>query len=242
MRGELRRGRLQPYVYRCGMPSLPRPSAVLFDLDGTLVDTVPTRISAWQQALAEHGVVADREVLAPMIGIDGRRLAREVAEANGVPMRVERAAAVDARHGEIYESINTDPKPLPGVAELVSALEAAGVPWAIATSSGNAGQVSASVGALELDSEPTIVDGSHVENAKPEPDLFLEAAKQLGVTDVARCWCVGDATWDMAAAVAAGMVPVAVTAGSAVGARQLRMAGAAVVVPTLADLLPLPAD
>lgn len=222
------------------MPSLPRPSAVLFDLDGTLVDTVPTRIAAWRQALAEHGVAADGDLLASMIGIDGRQLAREVAEASGVPMRIERAAEVDARHGEIYQVLNTDPTPLPGVAELVFALEEMGVPWAIATSSGNAGQVTASVAALRLAEEPTIVDGSHVEHAKPEPDLFLEAAKRLRVEEPSRCWCVGDATWDMAAAVAAGMVPVGITAGSAVDARALRMAGAVVVVPTLADLLPLP--
>ncbi len=222
------------------MSPLPAPSAVLFDLDGTLVDTVPTRTNAWLLAFAEHGIPADREHVAAMIGVDGRRLAREVAEHAGVPMKRERASQIDAMHGEIYGQLNTSPRPLPGVRELVSALEAAGVPWAIATSSGDAGQVRASVAALELAAEPTVIDGSHVENAKPEPDIFLLSAERLGVEDTSRCWCVGDATWDMTAAVAAGMVPVGVTAGSAVDPRQLRVAGAVTVVATLAELLPLP--
>lgn len=223
------------------MAVLPAPSAVLFDLDGTLVDTVATRTQAWMAALAEYGVAADRAFLEAMIGIDGRRLARDVAEHSGVPMKRERAKDIDSRHGEIYAQLNTDPRPLPGVDEIVSALEAAGVTWAIATSSGDANQVTASVAALKLRTEPTVIDGSHVEHAKPEPDLFLLAAKRLGVDDASRCWCVGDATWDMQAAVAAEMVPIAVTAGSAVDARQLRAAGAATVVGILTDLLPLPA-
>lgn len=218
------------------------PSAVVFDLDGTLVDTVPTRIAAWTTALAEHGVAARRSVLAAMIGADGRRVAREVAEDAGVPMRITRAAAVDARHGELYERLNTDPAPLAGVAELLAALQRANVPWAIATSSGNSRQVTASVAALRLGSAPLVVDGSHVEHAKPAPDLFLLAGQRLGLTSTERCWCVGDATWDMTAAVAAGMVPIGVTAGSAVDGRQLRAAGAILVVPTLADLLPLPSS
>ena len=222
------------------MSSLLTPSAVLFDLDGTLVDTVPTRIDAWMAALAENGVTADRDLVAAMIGSDGRRLAREVAEHAGIPMKPARAVEVDARHGEIYERLNTDPEPLPGVGELISALETTGIRWGIATSSGNARQVTASVAALRLAASPTVVDGSHVDHAKPAPDLFLLAAERLGVEDLAACWCVGDATWDMAAAVAAGMVPIGVTAGSAVDARALRTAGAVTVVATLADLLPLP--
>lgn len=222
------------------MRVLPAPSAVLLDLDGTLVDTVSTRTQAWLAALAEFGIGAERELVEAMIGVDGRRLARDVGEHAGVPMKRERASQIDARHGEIYAQLNTDPRPLPGVRELVSALEAAGVPWAIATSSGDASQVTASVSALELFTEPTVVDGSHVENGKPEPDLFLLSAERLAVDDTSRCWCVGDATWDMAAAVAAQMVPVGVTAGSAVDARRLRAAGAVRVVATLADLLPLP--
>jgi phosphoglycolate phosphatase-like HAD superfamily hydrolase len=80
-----------------------------------------------------------------------------------------------------------------------------------------------------------IVDASHVEHAKPEPDLLLLAADQLGVA-AARCWYIGDSTWDMVSAVAAGMIPIGVTAGSAVDQRALEGAGAAVVVEGLLDI------
>jgi HAD superfamily hydrolase (TIGR01509 family) len=210
--------------------TLPRPDAVLFDLDGTLVDTVRTRIDAWLEALAAAGYPTTAEQLAPMIGLDGRRLAREVAALAGRPIDEARSEEIDKQSGEIYERMNR-PRRLPGVADVVAAIEAAGIKWAIATSS-RKDQVKTSVDALGLTDEPAIIDASHVKNAKPEPDLLLYAAKELGV-DPGRCWYVGDSTWDMTSAVAAGMVAIGVTAGSAVGEDALRSAGAAVVVPDL---------
>jgi HAD superfamily hydrolase (TIGR01509 family) len=213
--------------------SLPRPDAILFDLDGTLVDTVQTRIDAWTQALEQSGLGTTRDQLAPMIGLDGRRLAREVATLAGRPIDEARSEEIDKLSGEIYERINR-PRPLPGVADIVAAIEAAGIDWAIATSS-RKDQVKTSVDALGLEHEPAIIDASHVKNAKPEPDLLLYAAKELGA-EPGRCWYVGDSTWDMVSAVAAGMVAIGVVAGSAVGSDALRSAGAAVVVPDLAEL------
>jgi kojibiose phosphorylase len=217
------------------MPSdldrFPRPSAVLFDLDGTLVDTVETRIAAWLRALDEAGLPTSREQLAPLIGLDGKRLAKEVAALLGSPIDEARAEKTDHRSGEVYQQLNHSPKPLPGVRRLVEAIEAAGIRWAIATSSRKA-QVATSVAALGLAAEPTIVDASHVKHAKPEPDLLLFAARQLGI-EPGRCWYVGDSTWDMVSAVAAGMIAIGVTAGSAVDAVALVGAGAAAVVETL---------
>ena len=213
---------------------LPGPAAVLFDLDGTLIDTVETRISAWEEALDEAGFPGDRERLGPLIGVDGKRLTREIAALAGVVLNDERAEAIDKRCGEIYERLNRDPRPLPGVSELIAAIDGRRIPWAIATSSRKA-QVATSVAALGLSSDPTIVDASHVKHAKPEPDLLLLAAKQVKV-EPARCWYVGDATWDMAAAVAAAMIPIGVTAGSAVSAAALRGAGAAAVADDLLEL------
>ena len=111
---------------------------------------------------------------------------------------------------------------------------AAGCTWSIATSS-RKDQVATSVAALGLAREPAIVDASHVEHAKPEPDLLLRAAEELGV-DPARAWYVGDSTWDMVAAVAAGMIPIGVTAGAAVTAQALVGTGAAVVVERLDEI------
>ena len=210
------------------------PLAVLFDLDGTLVDTVETRIDAWLKVLDEADLETTHDRLGPLIGLDGKRLAREIAALAGAPNDDDRAEAIDRRSGEIYERMNHSPRALPGVRELVDAIEDRGLAWSIATSSRN-DQVATSVAALGLDCEPTIVDASHVERAKPEPDLLFLAAEQLGI-EPARCWYVGDSTWDMAAAVAAGMVPIGVTAGAAVGADALRGSGAAVVVSSLDEI------
>ena len=213
--------------------SLARPDAILFDLDGTLVDTVSTRIDAWTQALEQSGFPTTRDQLAPMIGLDGRRLARDVAAQAGRPIDEHRSEEIDKLSGEIYERLNR-PRPLPGVATIVAAIEATRIPWAIATSS-RKDQVKKSIDALGLDREPAIIDASHVKNAKPEPDLLLYAAKELKV-EPGRCWYVGDSTWDMVSAVAAGMIAIGVTAGSAIDADALRSAGAAAVVETLEEL------
>jgi HAD superfamily hydrolase (TIGR01509 family) len=216
------------------LASLPLPEAVLFDLDGTLVDTVETRIQAWLVALEQAGFPTSRECLAPLIGVDGKRLAREIAALAGVALEEERAETIDKSSGEIYERLNQSPAPLPGVRELVAAIDTRGLAWAIATSS-RKDQVRTSVAALGLETEPKIVDASHVEHAKPEPDLLLLAAREVEV-EPARCWYIGDSTWDMVAAVAAGMIPIGVTAGAAVDEAGLRGAGAAAVVESLLDL------
>jgi len=230
-----------PAAYPDGMPNptegagaeatLPWPAAVIFDLDGTLIDTVGIRIDAWLEVFRRFGLPSRRDQVAPLIGVDGRRLAHEIAAAAGQPIDDARAEEIDRACGEIFEGRNRDPRPLPGVAALEDAMQAADIEWAIATSSRRE-QVATSVRALGLRSEPTIVDGSQVEHAKPEPDLLLLAARQIGV-DPGRCWYVGDSTWDMVSAVAAGMLPVGVTAGSAVSKEGLRSAGARAVVPTL---------
>lgn len=207
------------------------PEAVLFDLDGTLVDTVETRIAAWAMALARAGLPTSRDRLAPLIGLDGKRLAIEIAALAGRPVDAARAEEIDRDCGEIYEQLNTSPRPLPGVDRLVGALDRRRIPWAIATSSRKE-QVRTSVEALRLPAEPTIVDASHVEHAKPEPDLLLLAADQLGI-EPARCWYLGDSTWDMVSAVAAGMIAIGVTVGSAVEGATLAGAGAAAVVDSL---------
>ena len=214
--------------------SLPRPSGLIFDLDGTLVDTVSARIDGWVEALTAAGIPAAPEQVAPKIGMDGRRLAREVAAAAGRELTEHEVEEVDKAAGEAFDRRNRSPKALPGVHALLESLSDLGLPWVIATSS-RAAQVKGSVTALGLGHEPTIVDGSHVKHAKPAPDLLLLAADRLGVAPE-RCWAVGDATWDVRAAVAGGMTAVGVLAGSAVSASALLEAGAALVMESLEEL------
>jgi len=203
---------------------LPDPVALIFDLDGTLVDTVGLRIDAWLQTFAEVGIPADREHVATLIGADGRRLAQEVAAVAGRPIDLARAEAIDRRAGELYGALNTAPRPLPGVTDLLEQLAGSDLRWAIATSS-RAEQVMTSVEALGLAELPMIIDGSHVEHAKPAPDLLLLAADRLS-SSPRGCWYIGDATWDMLAARSAGMVAIGVASGSAT-AEALGQAGAA---------------
>jgi HAD superfamily hydrolase (TIGR01509 family) len=170
-----------------------------------------------------------------MIGMDGRRLAREVAAAAGRTLDDHTVEAVDKAAGAAFDRLNRAPRPLPGAAELLASVGTAGIPWVIATSSRKE-QVTVSVAALRLATPPTIVDGSHVKHAKPAPDLLLLAAERLGIAPGA-CWAVGDATWDMRAAVAAGMTAIGVTAGSAVSSEALVEAGASLVVERLGELV-----
>jgi HAD superfamily hydrolase (TIGR01509 family) len=210
---------------------LPIPLALILDLDGTLVDTVGARIDGWLDAFAAADIPAAAEEIAPLIGMDGKELARRVARAHGRTPTEDEIERLDRAAGEAFDRHNRDPRALPGARELLIELDAMGLPWVIATSS-RAEQVRRSVGSLGLEREPVIVDGSHVERAKPEPDLLLLAAERLGAPP-ATCWSIGDATWDIRAARAAGMTSIGVTAGSAVPADELRSAGAGLVVDTL---------
>lgn len=211
-----------------------RPAAVVFDLDGTLVDTVPARIRAWREVLGTEGMAVDDATLAPLIGMDGRALARDVGRRFDRHLDDDDAERIDRDAGARFDEINRDPVPLPGARKALAALDAAGTTWAIATSS-RAEQVAASVRALALPAPPRIVDGSRVAHAKPAPDLLLLAAEELEV-EPRSAWYVGDSTWDMRAAVAAGMRAIAVLQGAAVGRAALRAAGASIVLADLSRL------
>ena len=215
------------------LAGLPAPGAILFDLDGTLVDTVGLRIDGWLAAFAEVGIEADAERIGGLVGADGKRLAREVAATAGADLSEREIATLDRRAGAIFSQLNVEPKALPGARELLTELATGPLKVVIATSSLGA-QVTASVAALALEQTPLIVDGEHVEHAKPAPDLLLLAAERAGV-GAAACWYVGDATWDFLACVAAGMSGIAVPTGAADGAA-LREAGALVVIAGLVDL------
>lgn len=208
--------------------------AWIFDLDGTLVDTVETRIVAWLRTFEEQRIPANRELVAGLIGSDGRRLARIVAKAAGETLDSVREEDIDRRAGEIYSALNLDPKTLLGAVELLQTLDESGRPWAIATSSRRE-QVDASIKALGRSTPPIVIDGSKVDHAKPAPDLLLYAARELGV-EPSRCCYVGDAIWDMQAAAAARMPAIGVVSGSAT-ADELAGAGALFTIKDLTELI-----
>jgi HAD superfamily hydrolase (TIGR01509 family) len=214
---------------------LSRANAFVFDLDGTLVDTVGTRIVAWLRTFDEFRIPANRAQVARLIGSDGKRVAQVVGQAAGEAVDSARAEEIDKRAGDIYSELNTDPKALPGAIELLHALDDRGLLWAVATSSRRE-QVGASIEALTLSRRPIVIDGSQVKRAKPAPDLLLLAARELAV-EPSGSWYVGDAIWDMQAAKAAGMPAIGVGCGSAT-AGELSEAGASYTVKDLTELIP----
>lgn len=219
------------------LADLPDPQALLFDLDGTLVDTVRVRVEAWRLAFTRFGLSVDPAILPEYMGSDGRWLAGEIGRAVGRELDWAARDKLDRDAGEIFDKLNVSPATLPGATELLALLEASSLIFAIATAS-QPGQVAVSVAALRLPAPPQLVDAGHVQHAKPAPDLLLVAAKQVGAAPE-RCWYVGDSRWDMMASVAAGMPGIGVTSG-ATDAAGLRESGAVAIIaglPALRDEL-----
>lgn len=216
------------------MTTLRAPRAVIFDLDGTLVDTVGTRVEAWMDTFPLFGIHPAPDFLAPLMGSDGKFLARTVAEHYGVPIAPGMDVEIDIEAGRRFRIRNAHPRALPAATETLDLLTARGVPWAVATSS-LPDDALESVQSLGLATLPLICDGADVEHAKPAPDLLLKAAGLLD-TPPEDAWYVGDSRWDMLAAAAAGMAAVGVLTG-ATSETELRASGAGVIYPTLRELL-----
>ena len=197
--------------------------ALVFDLDGTLVDTVYAHVLAWQHALAEGGLPVDGWRIHRRIGMSGGLFARAVAREVGRPLSDDETEALQQRHGELYRELLPERRPLPGAIELLRQLREAGVVHGIATS-GRRPEIDASLAALGVGAETVVVERGDVRRAKPEPDLFLEAARRLDVVP-ADCYVVGDAVWDLLAARRAGMLSVGLLSGG-YGEDELTRAGA----------------
>jgi HAD superfamily hydrolase (TIGR01549 family) len=197
--------------------------ALIFDLDGTLVDTVYAHVFAWQRALVELGSPVDGWRIHRRIGMSGGLFARAVAREIGRELTADEAEALQRRHGEVFREILPDRRPLPGAIELLSALRRSGVIHGIATS-GRHPEIDKSLEALGVTPDTVVVDRGDVLRAKPEPDLFLACQERLGVA-IRDCYVVGDAVWDLLAARRAGMLSVGLLSGG-YGEDELRAAGA----------------
>ena len=197
--------------------------ALIFDLDGTLVDTVYAHVFAWQRALAEAQMPIDGWRIHRRIGMSGGLFTRAVARELGRPLTAEEAAAIQTRHGELFRELLPERRPLPKAVELLADLRAAGVPHGIATS-GRRPEINASLDALGVGAETVVIERGLVQRAKPEPDLFLAGAEALGVA-AEDCYVVGDAVWDLLAARRARMLSVGLLSGG-YGEDELGRAGA----------------
>jgi HAD superfamily hydrolase (TIGR01509 family) len=207
--------------------------AFLFDLDGTLVDSVYQHVLAWRQALEEAGIELSVWRIHRRIGMSGGLFVDALLRETGHQVTVEEAARLQRRHVEAYRNQVGQVRPLPGAHELLEYLSQVRLPWAIATS----GRMESAGPALELLRIPPgvpIVTRDQVARAKPDPDLFVEAAARLGV-EVSESVVVGDSVWDLLAARRARALGVGVLSGG-YGQEELERAGAYRVYQDPADL------
>jgi HAD superfamily hydrolase (TIGR01549 family) len=212
---------------------MPR-TVFVFDLDGTLVDSVYQHVLAWQEALGASGIELSVWRIHRRMGMSGGLFVGALLRETGQPVDAELVARLQQDHAEAYRRRAGEVRLLPGSRELLARLTHVGVPWAVATS----GLETAARPTLELLGVPDdvpVVTRDQVAHAKPDPDLFLAAADRLGV-EVADTVVVGDSVWDLLAARRARALGIGLLSGG-YGREELERAGAYRVYDDPADLL-----
>lgn len=210
-------------------------SAFLFDLDGTLVDSVYQHVLAWQEALDEEGIELSVWRIHRKIGMSGGLFTNQLLRETGGGIGPERVERLRRLHAAAYQRQAGRIRPLPGARELLATLTEAGIKWAIATS-GRMETAAQNLTALGVDPETVpVVTRDLVKYAKPDPDLFLAAAERLGVK-IETAMVVGDSIWDMLAAQRCRALGVGLLCGG-YGSEELERAGAYRVYEDPADML-----
>lgn len=207
--------------------------AFLFDLDGTLVDSVYQHVLAWQEALQGAGIELATWRIHRRVGMSGGLFVRALAREIGRPVEAGDAERLQQLHREGYLRRIGQVRPLPGAIDLLDLLSRLSVPWAIATSGRREGSQQ-TIRLLGRKESVVVVTRDDVQRAKPDPDLFLTAAARLGVP-IVQCVVVGDSIWDLLAARRCGALGVGLLSGG-YGEDELVRAGAYRVYEDPADL------
>jgi HAD superfamily hydrolase (TIGR01509 family) len=215
------------------VPTAERP-ALLFDLDGTLIDSVYQHVLAWQEALTAFGIELSVWRIHRKIGMSGGLFVTALLRETGGSLSTGQIRELNLAHAEAYGRRRDTVRPLPGARELLDTLTRMDVTWAIATS-GLATAAQPALDMLGLPPDTPLVTRDQVRHAKPDPDLFLAAAARVGA-DVRNAVVIGDSIWDLLAARRAGALGVALLSGG-YGADELERAGAYRVYADPADLL-----
>lgn len=200
---------------------MPAADAAIFDMDGVLVDSGACHRAAWRALLAELGAPEPPELWRLTIG---RPSHEAVSELLGRPLPPAEARRLARRKQELYARLAAAGLPaVAGAAEFVRALGALGVPRALATSASrpDVERVLAPLGLLEH--FPVVVSAEDIVRGKPDPEVYLRAARGLGVAP-GGCLVFEDSVVGVQAARAAGMRVVGVA--TAHTAAELRAAGA----------------
>jgi HAD superfamily hydrolase (TIGR01509 family) len=208
--------------------------AFVFDLDGTLIDSVYQHVLGWREALAAVGISLSVWKIHRRIGMSGGLFVTALARELATNLDADTLRALPRLHEDAFIRHYDTVQPLPGARELLSTLTQHGVPWAIATS-GVARYASLARDMLELEPETTFITRDQVKYAKPDPDLFLTAAERIGV-DITDCIVVGDSVWDMLAARRARALGIGLLSGG-YGREELIYSGAFRVYEDPRDLL-----
>ena len=209
--------------------------AFLFDLDGTLVDSVYNHVRAWHLALREEGLELSVWRIHRKIGMSGGLFTAQLQRELGRPIDEATTQRLRDRHAELFREISRDVPPLPGAVELLKELTRQQLPWAIATS-GRMQTAETNLRSLDVDpGQAIVITRDMVRYAKPDPDLFVEAAKRLGTT-TRGSYVIGDSIWDMIAAARCGALGIGLLSGG-YGAEELERAGALRVYADPADML-----
>ena len=210
-------------------------ASFLFDLDGTLVDSVYQHVLAWQEALETEGIDLSVWRIHRKIGMSGGLFTNMLLRETGLELDQARIERLQRLHADAYRRSSSRIRPLPGASALLAALTNAGIPWGIATS-GRMETAGAVLKTLGVDPDRAVViTRDQVKYAKPEPDLFLAAAQRLGV-NIDTATVVGDSVWDMLAATRARALGIGLLSGG-YGMEELERAGAYRVFADPADLL-----
>ena len=212
----------------------PATPAFIFDLDGTLIDSVYQHVIAWREALEQLGVSLAVWKLHRRIGMSGGLFVTALLRELETDLDRETLERLPELHAEAYARHYPSVRPLPGASELLATLSAEKIPWAIATS-GAARSARPALELLGLPEDTPMVTRDLVRYAKPDPDLFLTAAERIGV-DIRDSIVVGDSVWDILAARRAGALGIGVLSGG-YGREELIYAGAFRVYEDPRDML-----
>jgi HAD superfamily hydrolase (TIGR01509 family) len=211
----------------------PVPS-FLFDLDGTLIDSVYQHVIAWRQALSAIGIELSVWRIHRRIGMSGGLFVSALLRETGLSLSPADIDELQQAHARQYRAQMDSVTALPGARELLGVLTDAGVKWAIATS-GYAATARPALALLGLPEDTPMVTRDLVRHAKPDPDLFLAAAAVLGV-EPRHAMVVGDSVWDLLAARRAGSLGIGLMSGG-YGREELERAGAYRVYADPAEML-----
>ncbi len=206
----------------------------LFDLDGTLIDSVYQHVIAWREALQEVGINLAVWKIHRRIGMSGGLFVSALVRELETELDPQTLAQLPALHNEGFMRRYDSVRPLPGAIDLLATLTENGVPWAIATS-GAESYARRALELLELSPHTPLITRDQVRYAKPDPDLFLAAAEQIGV-QIEDSIVVGDSVWDLLAARRARALSVGLLSGG-YGREELIYAGAYRVYDDPLDLL-----